>query len=182
MHANSTVPSLGYLFDSIGILPPLQILPTSFHTHPPATRLEEDKLEDVVEDEPIGRGVLAELEGLGVAKRALLVIDLSGVLDDLLSLSCASASRISLTTSWPVTRMMIPPLAVGWASGSPYSCLTFWKGRDCLVALSVSPALMFHGFCFGRRKLTISFSVIPWTPRDWAPSKVSIEFSRCVVV
>lgn len=65
-----------------GILPPLQIITTSLHTHPPAARLEKDKLEDVVEDEPLTRGVLGELEGLGEAKRALLVVDLSGVLDD----------------------------------------------------------------------------------------------------
>lgn len=45
--------------------------------------------------------------------------------------------QMSLTISWPVTRMMIPPVAVGWASGGPYSCLTFWNGRDCWVALSV---------------------------------------------
>lgn len=51
------------------------------HTHTPADRLEEDELEDVVEDEPLARGILTELEALGVAKRALLVIDLFAVLD-----------------------------------------------------------------------------------------------------
>jgi hypothetical protein len=50
------------------------MVPSSFAGQ--ITRLTENQLEDVVEDEPLASGVLAELESLRVRERALLVVDL----------------------------------------------------------------------------------------------------------
>jgi hypothetical protein len=43
------------------------------------THLTKDELEDIVENEPLAGGVLAQVEGLRVGKGALLIIDLASV-------------------------------------------------------------------------------------------------------
>lgn len=96
-------------------------------------RLEDGQLEDVVVDKPLAGRVLAELEGLGVAKRLGLLVDLGTgrVSMHVRTMPTSRRDRGERTLSCPVTRMMMPPLGVGCAWGSANSCLTVRNGRLC---------------------------------------------------
>ena len=86
-------------------------------------------------DEPGSGGVLHQLESLGVAHGALLLVDLGMVV----SVSAVAGfgeketsaeSAGLLTRSCPVTRITIPPPRDGWASSVVTWCLTEANGSD----------------------------------------------------